>query len=300
MQTNDVVYARFSDDLAAAARAHTAVRTAWNTVVPCLSEAGRRFDAPMFDALPYLFVDAFPAADPGAVAELAVAVRLLISALIAQDAIIDGEPPDDARAVVVLRASIMLHEAYARLYQLFPAGSPFWQSFATTLARSTVAYRNESEYRHRWRDLDEEAVLTISCDKSAMVRIVPAALAELAGDERPHAPIAESLADYHLAFQLVDDLVDWRRDALAGAPTFPLVRIHAQASGALELAEIGRALYGAGHAEETIARALALLDRADARTSALAVDHWRSLIAKQRATYERLRGELAAGKRARR
>ena len=300
MQTNDLVYARFSDDLAAADRAHTAVRAAWNAAVPWVGDPRQLFDAPMFHALPYLFVDAFPAAEPGAVGELAVGVRLLISALIAQDAVIDGEPPDDARAVVVLRASIMLHEAYARLYRLFPAGSPFWESFATTLARSIVAYRRESEYLHRWRELDEEAVLAISCDKSAMVRIVPAALAELAGDERPHAPIAESLADYHLAFQLVDDLVDWRRDALAGTPTYPLVRIHAGASGALELAEIGRALYGAGHAEETLARALALIDRAAERTSALAVDNWRRLLAKQRAAYERLGSELDAGKRARR
>jgi hypothetical protein len=300
MQAHDLVPAALHDVLADADQARRAVADAWRPVLPWTGDPGEQSELPpLYHVLPFLFLDAFAAAPLAAVGELSVAVCLLAGGVLAQDALIDGEPPESARAVVVLRASVQLHEAYARLYRLFPAASPFWAAFRACLVRSVRAFRAESQHLHRWRDLDEARVLEISEGKSALAQIVPSALAVLAGDDRWLMCIAQSLADYHLAFQLVDDLIDWRRDALAGTPTLPLVRVHARADGPLELDEIGRSLYGAGHARATIDKALTHLDDAAALPAELPLAGWRKLLALRRASYERLRDELAGAMRAR-
>ncbi|HEY2747513.1 MAG TPA: hypothetical protein VGL86_22975 [Polyangia bacterium] len=293
MQAQDLVPVPLHDVLAEAHRARRAVADAWRPILPWTGDPGEQSELPpLYHVLPFLFLDAFAAAPLPAVGEFAVAVGLLAGGVLAEDALIDGEPPESARAVVVLRASVQLHEAYERLYRLFPAPSPFWAEFRASLTRSVRSFRAESLHRHRWRALDEAGALAISEGKSALAQIVPSGLAVLAGDECWLPRIAQSLADYHLAFQLVDDLVDWRRDALAGAPTFPLVRVYAASDGPLEPDEIGRALYGAGHARATIERALGHLDAAADLPETLPLAGWRRLLALRRGSYERLRDEL--------
>jgi hypothetical protein len=75
--------------------------------------------------------------------------------------------------------------------------------------------------------------------------------------------------DYDLARGLLEGLLHWRRDAVAGKPSRILARVlrEGQRAAPEELGHLAREIYYGGHAAAVLEEATAALDRAMQRAS---------------------------------
>ncbi len=137
-----------------------------------------------------------------------------------------------------------------------PADDRFW-TLATAVVRDALAALELERAIAGGRRLDDATGLALARGRAAVPRLALRALAA-AGGEPADAALADAIDAHALVGQLLDELVQWRRDRAAGRPTLAL----AHAGGDDPPDDVGRRLYYDGHAERVLGLAVAALDRA--------------------------------------
>jgi squalene-hopene/tetraprenyl-beta-curcumene cyclase len=253
-----------------------------------------------FESQPYLFLAAFPRLTRQDAELVAVAGRLYLNSMLVLDEVIDRSHDSKQTVTGTLRAEAMRFEAYQLLYRMFPPQAAFWQHFRTYLvdySRACIEERRFAEGQRPWSEYTEELALFLARGKNGVAKATIAALVELAGDDRHQASLTASVIDHYTAWQMWDDLCDWKVDLRAGVPSLLLARVlHEQPPEAEREALIkplAREIYYGGHARYVLDMALDLL--ADADREAAVVDEqlaWREVIARLRAECSALRQDV--------
>ncbi len=241
---------------------------------PSAVRLGLSSDASIYDYHPYLFAPAFPGVDARKVESLAVAARLFASCMFLSDAAIDGPAEAAFGSIAPLQAVAMQFEAYRLLNELFPSGSPFWERFGGYLRDLAEACVVEAEFgsgRRPWRSFTEEVAQEVAIKKAAIAKASIAGLAGLAGDAWPSAALDSAVDHYNVAYQMFDDLGDWKKDLRRRQPSLLLARLlpdggpfGADALNPEQIGGIARKLYYEGHAGHVLRVALVELAEADA------------------------------------
>lgn len=285
---------------------YEAARARWPAPVTLLADNEK---GSLYEEYPALFAAAFPEVSRRDLGTLGEAARLYAFALFAIDLALDTDDSDPDR-VAPLEILALLHEAYQILGGLYPAGSPFWRDLDSCLHRFCAAMGEEQLFRRGKRDLAElsaaEAV-TLARGKCAIAEVTAHSLGRLAGRDEACAQVAESIAGYNVACQLLDDLQDWRADAQAGRPSLALAEaLRAAAIRGCELTDdedaldaVGRALYFGGAAELVICQAREAAAQAMASVADLPLDLWRGHLARTAARVDSAKRALRAGVAAR-
>ncbi len=285
---------------------YEAARARWPSPVTLLADNEK---GSVYDEYPALFAAAFPEVSGRDLTTLGEAARFYAFALFAIDLALDTDDGDPDR-VAPLEVLALLHEAYLTLGGLFPAGSPFWQDLDGCLHRFCAAMGEEHLFRRGKRDLSEltEAeAIALARDKCAIAEVTAHSLGRLAGRDEACAQLAESIAGYNIACQLLDDLQDWRADAQAARPSLALAQaLRAAALRGCQLADdeaalsaVGRALYFGGAAELVISRAREAVEQAVRSVAGLPLDLWRCQLARTAARVDSAERALRAGVAAR-
>lgn len=257
----------------------------------------------VYDAYPFFFLPAFPVLAPPDVVPLALAARLFASSLFVADDLMDEPVSRHGPVIDLLRVQAMQCEGYRLLGGLFPAGSPFWDRFRDYLAAYAHACLEERQFVDGFRPAAEyslEVALGIARGKSGLARFVVAGLAEMAGDEIRLSSLTESILQYYVARQMLDDLGDWRQDLGRGFPSLLLVSAMGHdAGGGVPLAEpLAREIYGRGHADYVLRVALGALERAEQHLEGLPELPWYHLLRRLRVKIVNLAADLHSSSQA--
>ena len=257
----------------------------------------------IYDYHPYLFVPAFPGLDERHVESLAVAARLFASCMFLSDAAIDGPADAAFGSIAPLQAVAMQFEAYRLLNQLFPGSSPFWSRFGAYLRDLAEAIVIEAEFgsgRRPWRQFTEEVARSVAIKKAAIAKASVAGLAQLAGDTGLSAVLDSVVDHYNVAYQMFDDLGDWKKDLRRRQPSLLLARLLPDGgpSGADPLSPeqvggIARKLYYEGHAGHVLRVALVELGEADLALAEIPAVPFADAVASLRRRCQDLEADIA-------
>ncbi len=251
----------------------------------------------IYDGQPYLFMAAYPGLDIAAVQPLARAGRTIAWSIFLYDPVLDE---GGQWAELALRGQALQFEAYRQLAAVFPPTSSFWDRFRDYLRDYLAACNVEQRFKRGERELhaiDEAEALSMSIGKNGMAKAAVAGLAALAGDDGPYAALIESIDQFYIAHQIIDDLADWKTDLRDRIPTLVLARVVADLGAeltALDERAVSRSLFLRGQADVLLARALAALDRAEALIAGIPCQLWRALLVGLRGKCAALRAEVAA------
>src|SRR5579859_1171499 len=222
----------------------------------------------IYDCYPYLFLEAFPAISSIDMSNFSLALRLLASSVFHADKIMDLNPTSyDATATMSHIFAFQL-EASMLFQQLFQPDSFFWQYSRTCFAHFFHASLREKEFasgKVAWKEYDEKTALDLAVGKASLSRLVTAGLAALSGDERLHNTLGESINLYNFAYQMFDDLCDWKEDYLRQSPSLLLCRWLPERPPEpkqQDLELMARELYYAGHACTVLQLAIDATERA--------------------------------------
>jgi hypothetical protein len=269
---------------------------------PSAVQLGITTRASIYHSYPHLFLGAFPGLDTARIEPLCLAASLFADSLFVADDLMDEEVTDRDTTTNVVRIQAMQFEGYRILHELVAPEARFWLRFRDYLALYGAACIDERRFAQPgadWSELTQPVALRIAKGKSSLAKFVVAGLAELAGDEAPVEPLTRALDRYYTARQMIDDLSDWRQDLERGYPSLLLARV---ASGGLagltppELArrpeEVGRTVYGGGHARYVVKLALQGLAEGEALASPFPDLLWHRVMARLRGRCETLLREL--------
>jgi squalene-hopene/tetraprenyl-beta-curcumene cyclase len=241
---------------------------------PSVVKIDLRADVSIYDFHPYLFAPAFSGLEARQVESLAVAARLFASCMFLSDAAIDGPAEAAFGSIAPLQAVAMQFEAYRLLNELFPGGSRFWERFGGYLRDLAEACVVEAEFgsgRRPWRSFTEDVAKEVAIKKAAIAKASIAGLAGLAGVAGPSAALDSAVDHYNVAYQMFDDLGDWKKDLRRRQPSLLLARLlpddgpfGADALNPEQIGGIARKLYYEGHAGHVLRVALGQLAEADA------------------------------------
>lgn len=240
---------------------------------PSVVRLDLRAEVSIYDYHPYLFGPAFPGLDALQVENLAVAARLFASCMFLSDAAIDGPADAAFGSIAPLQAMAMQFEAYRLLNELFPGSSQFWSRFGGYLRDLADACVTEAEFgsgRRPWRQFTEEVARSVAIKKAAIAKASVAGLAELAGDAGPSDILDSAVDHYNVAYQMFDDLGDWKKDLRRRQPSLLLARLLPDGGpfgpdplNPEQVGGIARKLYYEGHAGHVLRVALVELGEAD-------------------------------------
>ncbi len=267
MDLKSIAHADFRPQLLAARLEE--LQKGWPTVV----RLDLRADVSIYDFHPHLFAPAFPGLDARQVESLAVAARLFSSCMFLSDTAIDGPADAAFGSIAPLQAVAMQFEAYRLLNELFPGAGHFWSRFGGYLRDLAEACVIEAEFgsgRRPWRQFTEDVACSVAIKKAAIAKASVAGLAELAGDAGSSAALDTAVDHYNVAYQMFDDLGDWKKDLRRRQPSLLLARLlpdggpfGADALGPEQAGGIARKLYYEGHAGHVLRLALVQLGEAD-------------------------------------
>ncbi|HLE84641.1 MAG TPA: prenyltransferase/squalene oxidase repeat-containing protein [Thermoanaerobaculia bacterium] len=292
----------FPPEIEAATAAVTASLLRLQERWPGAVQLGITTRASIYHSYPHLFLGAFPGLDAARIEPLCLAASLFADSLFVADDLMDDDATDRDTTTNVVRVQAMQLEGYYILHDLFPPQARFWDRFRDYLALYAAACIDERRFAQPaadWSELTQPLALRIAKGKSSLAKFVTAGLGELAGDEAPIEPLSRALDRYYVARQMIDDLSDWRQDLERGYPSLLLARVAGGELAGLsppELArrseEVGRALYGAGHARYVVELALHALAEGEALASPYPDLLWHRVMARLRGRSETLLGEL--------
>lgn len=210
---------------------------------------------------PYLFYELFSDVKLEQYDVLALSQILYLNYMLLVDRLMDGKLSLEP-GIAFWFAS--LHEkVIALLAALFPQDSPFWQYFERCRRENAEALMLERiKHSYRVSPYSEEETIAILAGKSAMAKAGIAALAFLTRRDIPEDLIASCEA-FHVGFQFVDNLQDWRndyRDHLYSPLLTKVLLDHqladqAEGSNRLDVNIVGSLIYTHSYAQETLEQA---------------------------------------------
>lgn len=239
-----------------------------------------------FDALVEHLRPAFPGVDDAAAAALATFCRLYAGSVLLQDRVLDGDVPRAKIGVTALTVSALQYEAYRVLHGLFPPEARFWDRFRTCLAAHVRAFLVEDEFRagRPLAELTEERAIELAIGKHALAKTIVAGLVEASGREELLAPVGAAVDAVAVAFQMHDDLEDWRLDLATRSPSLLLARLPPSLTGPVAseadwprvVDRLARHVYRGGHASHVLRVARRYLAAVD--LAAIAGTGWAAVV----------------------
>ncbi len=259
--------------------------------------------ASLFHFYPYLFAERFPSVSLARLRRLTVAAQLFFAHHLIQDRFLDDDPvcPLLEKSYYSLAGTLLHEQSLLILAELFASTSSFWAQFVAYRQRWLIATWTEKQWVARWpRRPPLTTVLEVARDKTAMARFLPVALAILADESTTSPALDESQSLAATAFQLYDDLLDWREDYRRRHLTWPICRALENAGISSDPCQeempavdvLGHHLYFSGAAEETLERAHVFYQAALDQAADLPIPRWRQhLLSLQKANW-RLKTDL--------
>lgn len=220
-----------------------------------------------FDTLVEYFLPAFPEITTCQAESLAVFCRLYAGSVLLHDSVLDGSGSSCQLSLASMRVGVMQYEGYRILHSLFPANAPYWDLFQKYLAAHSSAFIQEQSFREGRpiSEFTEQVGLSIAIGKHSLAKSIIAALVELSGRRELLQPLCLSLDGVATAFQMYDDLEDWRMDLETGSPSILLSRLpgrippESETERILFFRQMAKEIYGRGHAIHTLHIALSSL-----------------------------------------
>ncbi len=253
-------------------------------------------DAQSFYTFPLLFYAYFPEITLRQLNALCVCGSYLFDYVLCLDKLLDRARSGDAGTL--LATSMCQRQGLALLGALFPPGSRFWGHLDRYEAHFAQALVRERVHHHCLvTPYSTEALEFIYSGKPAMGKAALAALGVAAGREDLIEPLTRSHDAFHVAFQLIDDLQDWRIDYASQQYSYPLThalhaagwarRAESEARPTVEeLAEIIERPEVVAHVRDL---ARFYLTRAEELLGGLPESDWLAALRKTRLGLERLR-----------
>lgn len=233
-------------------------------------------DTRAYYTYPLLFYSAFPDVSLAQLRTLSLCGSYMFDYMLTLDQQLDNNGSGDATTLFL--GGLLHQEALMLLSTLLPPSTPYWRHFDNYIEQFVQATLRERLNHHGLcNPYADEELENVYAGKAAVGKASIAALAFL-GDRRDLiAPMAASHDHFHVAYQLLDDLQDWRDDYRRRQYSYPLAWAlghagwvsRAESSAPPPAEDVGRLLMESGAVEHTRARSLAYLDRA---RSALRVD----------------------------
>jgi hypothetical protein len=164
----------------------------------------------------------------------------------AQDEVIDASPGEYKGHLLPL-GNLLLLDALAPYRSSLGSTSPFWPLMGRYIAEwaESVSWERE-EHWGQAREFAPGDLLRLA-RKAAPLKIPCAALSLLADREEAIGPLEEMIDNVLVAFQLADDLRDWRDDLARGIHTYFLTRVMVdrgiRPSGSLTEEEVEKSLF---------------------------------------------------------
>ncbi|MEU3573408.1 class 1 isoprenoid biosynthesis enzyme [Kitasatospora sp. NPDC036755] len=251
-------------------------------------------DPRVFYTYPLLFYTAFPRVSLAQLRALSVSGSYLFDYVLALDEVLDR--PSARTGGGLLLGGLLQREALHGLYALLPPASPFWDHFDRYFGHFCQAVlREEARHRGLLQPYSTDELELVYAGKSAIAKGCLAALAVLGGDERPLAGLEASHDAHYVAFQLADDLADWRIDYRRGHYSYPLTvaflragwQQRVESAARPPVSEVAELLAREGVVEEVRALALDHLDRAEGAADRVPEGSWHAAI---RTTRQRIAG----------
>ncbi len=243
---------------------------------------------------------AFPQVPREAVTELSLALRFLVCATLMIDNVIDQETERKDLERNFFHIQIFQFECYQILYRWLPAEGSFWRRFRAyfkDFIEACLTERRVCRGEIPWADCTEAQVLDIVKGKNGFAPLLAASLAQLSGDDSHFPELAGSIEKHYFAWQLWDDLCDWKEDFLGGVPSLLLTRVVDELPPRDErqhwLPHLARKIYYEGHAVGTLEQAISLLQEADLQVADIPELAWRQEMAELRMQCTALRDDLA-------
>ena len=246
----------------------------------------------------YRFLSAFPEVGRKDLAELSLALRFLVYATLMTDKIVDSESRDRFEHDF-FHIQAFQFECYGLLYRLFPPGSWFWQQFRGFFQEFIQACLDERRFARGelpWQGCTEDRALAIVHGKNRFSQLLVTSLAALTEDDSQLEALSESVEKHYCAWQLWDDLCDWKEDFKDGVPTVLLIRVLDELPEPQErpglIPHLARTIYYEGHAVKTLEQAIALLDEAKQAVAHLPDLAWTRVVEELRLECVALRDDL--------
>lgn len=214
------------------------------------------------DRLPLLIASAFPGVSEDDLQTVTTAGHLLANSIIVYDDLMDREEDSDL-SVDPLRGQALQFEAYQLLYSVLDADSPFWPALRRLFVEYSEACLTEIAFvrsKMSWDDLSEDKLMDVGRKKSGLSKAAAVALQALSSTNEPVEPIQSSIENVYLAYQMLDDLSDWRGDLQRGFPSMLLRRVMTAHGHSTDLdmetwmLQTERRIYYGGHAQTMIER----------------------------------------------
>lgn len=184
----------------------------------------------VYDCYPYLFRQLFPTVNNRQLHLLATAGRLFAASIIQYDKLVDGHSTNnDAKSL--FGPLVMQWETQKILREIFEPKAPFWSRFESYYQDHIKACLTEASFRSQnqsWSEFTEELALDIAVGKNGISRAVAAGLVGISGDESLYHRLVNAINNFNVACQMLDDLVDWKKDLRDSAPSLLLARLFKQ------------------------------------------------------------------------
>ncbi len=234
-----------------------------------ISFAENKRDNNFYKYFPFLFHNEFNKVSKGEFRTIALSGWLYFRYLLLNDKLMDSKNLKDPSDLLYI--NLLLEKSYSLLYSIFNSSSIFWDYFTKYTQEFTNAILLErTKHSGIVSSYPYSEFKLISCGKSAMAKCATTALAILNGTLEKIEPLAKSLDYFHTAFQLNDDLQDWKEDYLNRNYSYLLTNIIYENQLAEQvslnnppgLETIGRALYLSKAAENQMDNAVLLFEKA--------------------------------------
>jgi hypothetical protein len=174
-----------------------------------------------YSHVPWMLYDFFPVPDD-ALMTIGKAWFLLVIDIVITDHFVDRQLPD-LSAITLFQQHIRLQSE--RLFrEVMQDANWFWQQYYDSIQANLNAIAHESycvDEHHLAYTLEE--MRKVYHDKSALIRLLTAAMASLCGKTDYVEAICQFYEQLSLADQLLDDSMDWEGDFVQGRYTLPVV-----------------------------------------------------------------------------
>jgi prenyltransferase beta subunit/geranylgeranyl pyrophosphate synthase len=244
----------------------------------------------VYSYYPFLFLEAFvespSPSDLNLIRKLNLASCFYFMYLLVSDRLIDEDHSNDPAELVLVSGDLQ-YKAFQLLAELFPSSSTFWRLFAGFQEQFADAVLEERKNHFRgYHPFFEEDLARIASGKCAVAKTATAALAVLFDKKSLVDPFSLSQDYFHTAFQLADDVRDWRKDYEAKHYSFVLSKV-IDVHGLCEQIEstsrpdaelIGKMLYFSGVAESALGMSQTYYDKALTAVSGISCENWEHAI----------------------
>ncbi len=202
------------------------LQNSWNDLISLQGDFKNEIET-IYDCYPYLFKCLFPNIKNDDLCQLSIAGRLFAASIILYDEFLDKKTIEK-NARRLFSPLVMQWESQKILNQLFEPDSLFWERFNSFYGDHIQACAVEETFRDNkrsWSEFTEELGSEITVGKNGISRAVIAGLVELSGNESVYIPLVESINNFNISCQVLDDMVDWKQDLGDSAPSLLLARV---------------------------------------------------------------------------